>query len=128
MKKLKNQIHKETNEHRNVCKYLSIKYPQIFYISDLISFLSKNNRLTLGVMRKKNSPDIFIAAPRGRYYGLFIEMKKSCTKLINKNGKIPSELQEQYKVLIYLRSIGYAAYFAAGYDEAIKIIDEYLKS
>lgn len=59
--------------------------------------------------------------------GLFLELKKDGTRLKKKNGEWANEhIAEQAKVLEDLRQRGYCAEFAVGFDEAKKIIDEYL--
>lgn len=59
--------------------------------------------------------------------GLYIELKKDGTRLKKKNGEWATEhIAEQAKVLEKLRKCGYCAEFAVGFDEAKKIIDEYL--
>lgn len=61
--------------------------------------------------------------------GLYIELKKEGTHLKKKNGDWATEhIAEQAKVLEDLRSRGYCAEFAVGFEEAKKIIDEYLGS
>ncbi|MBR0403100.1 hypothetical protein IJI55_00910 [Candidatus Saccharibacteria bacterium] len=60
-------------------------------------------------------------------HGLFLELKKDGTRLKKKNGEWASpHIAEQAKILDQLRGRGYAAEFAVGFDEAKKIIDEYL--
>lgn len=59
--------------------------------------------------------------------GLYIELKKEDTRLKKKNGDWATEhIAEQAEVLEKLRRQGYCAEFAVGFDEAKKIIDEYL--
>ena len=103
---------------------------------------------------RRGWPDMFIAEPRVRqttdgefgiklgffgdedngteYYammfaGLFLEIKRDGTRLKKKNGEwATTHIKEQAIVLHRLRKRGYAASFAVGFDEAKKIIDEYL--
>lgn len=59
--------------------------------------------------------------------GLFIELKKEGTRLKKKNGDWATDhIAEQADVLEKLRARGYCAEFAVGFDEAKRIIDEYL--
>lgn len=59
--------------------------------------------------------------------GLFLELKREGTRLKKKNGEWATEhIAEQAKVLDDLRERGYCAEFAVGFDEAKRIIDEYL--
>ena len=61
-------------------------------------------------------------------YGLFIELKKEGTRIFKKDGTLVSDehIREQFDMLTELRSKGYVAEFACGYDEAVKLIDDYL--
>ena len=74
------------------------------------------------------------------FAGLYLELKKDgerlysgprshpCNHFRSKDGKEyrTQHFQEQADVLYDLRSSGYCAEFAVGYDEAIRIITEYL--
>lgn len=63
----------------------------------------------------------------GLDYGLFLELKKEDTRLKKKNGDWATKhIAEQAEVLGELRQRGYCAEFAVGFEEAKKIIDEYL--
>jgi len=63
-----------------------------------------------------------------KFNGLFLELKKEGTKLKGKDGGWSSEyIDEQAGLLLRLRERGYCAEFAVGFDEAKKIIGEYLK-
>lgn len=72
----------------------------------------------------------FVSIFGNRFYrsaGLYIELKKEGTRLKKKNGDWATEhIAEQAEVLEGLRDRGYCAEFAVGFDEAVKIIDEYL--
>lgn len=59
--------------------------------------------------------------------GLYLELKKDGTRLKKKNGEwATNHLAEQAELLEELRLCGYCAEFAVGFDEAKRIIDEYL--
>lgn len=61
------------------------------------------------------------------FHGLYIELKKDGTRLKKKNGDWANEhIAEQAEVLEKLRERGYCAEFAVGFEEAKRIIDEYL--
>ena len=95
---------------------------------------------------RRSWPDMFIAEPMARkidlskdspfdkaaklvmHAGLFIELKKAGTRIYRKDGRLVSDahIREQYDMLEQLRQRGYVAEFACGFDEAKKIIDEYL--
>ena len=61
-------------------------------------------------------PDLFIPIPCGIYHGLFIEMKRKI------GGKI-SESQVEW--INFLKSQGYYAEVAKGFEEAVEITDRY---
>lgn len=61
---------------------------------------------------------------------MFIELKKAGTRIVK--SRKPDEwasdhIAEQARLLSELRSKGYAAAFAVGFDEAKEIIDNYLE-
>lgn len=133
-----------------VADYIRLKYPSVIFHSDFGSGI----KLTMGqAIRQKRLnggrrswPDMFIAEGivvddekgqfyKGNYYplkhvylGLFIELKKAGTRIYRKDGRLVSDahIREQFDMLEQLRQRGYEAHFACGFDEAKKIIDEYL--
>ena len=65
----------------------------------------------------KGFPDISILEPRGKYHGLYIEMKRK--------GNSPTD--DQIKWLMELRARGYATALCYSADEAIAKIEKYMK-
>ena len=127
----------ETELQVMVADYIKLAYPDVLFHSDFGSGI----RLTPGQAKKQKRqnggirgwPDMFIAEPtwdknRNKdYRGLFIELKKDGTRLKKRNGEWASEhIAEQNEMLERLEFRGYAAHFAIGFDEAKKIIDNYL--
>lgn len=127
-----------------VADYLQLRYPNVLFHSDYGSGLRltpgqavKQKRLQGG---RRSWPDMFIAEPRTLgnrcldgllvepYHGLFIELKRPDVKIYKKNGELVANehIREQAALLDELRKCGYKAEFACGFDEAKKIIDEYL--
>nr|DAV82827.1 MAG TPA: Nuclease [Caudoviricetes sp.] len=129
-------IKKEEILHLKVCDYLRKNYPDVLFRTDF----SSGMKMTPGQAAKHKKfqksrawPDLFIAFPgfdgwEMKEGGLFIELKAEGTKLYKKNGEIVANkhYQEQAEMLEKLRSNGYIAEFAVGYDEAIRIIANYL--
>ena len=119
-----------------IAQYLQVRYPDVIYRFDLAADM----KLTPGQARRHKTlhprrgyPDLFLAEPtwdKNRdkdYHGLFIELKKDGTRLKKRNGEWASEhIAEQNEMLERLEFRGYAAHFAVGFDEAKKIIDNYL--
>lgn len=62
-------------------------------------------------------PDLFLPRPRGKYHGLFVEMKYE-------NGKTTAD-QEWW--LATLAREGYAVRVCYGFDETVRCIEAYLK-
>ena len=128
----------ESDLHVMVADYLRLQYPDVMFHSDFGSGV----KLTMGQAAKQKRqnggrrawPDIFIAEPRetGPFRhqhksGLFIELKKDGTRLRKKNGGWTSgHIAEQADVLERLEFRGYKAVFAVGFEQAKKVIDEYL--
>ncbi len=96
------------------------QYPELRWLNGSLNGV----RLTIGQAVKakkagnvKGYPDIFLPVRRGKYSGLFIELKRV------KGGSIQAEQQEWREFLL---SQGYSHHFCRGCDEAWKIILEYL--
>ena len=66
---------------------------------------------------KAGVPDLFLPVPRGKYAGLFVEMKRT------KGGTVSPE---QKKWIADLRGMGYAAEVAKGGWAAVELIKAYL--
>ena len=147
---------KEEILQQQVADYLRLQYPDVIFHSDFGSGTKltmgqavRQKRLNGG---RRAWPDMFIAEPREvkaerevikpkdgsaiieaylikQKYGLFIEIKKAGTRIYKKDGTLVADqhIREQFDVLEQLRKRGYMAEFACGFDEAKKIIDEYLR-
>lgn len=74
------------------------------------------NRLKSEGLRP-GTPDLMIPSARGGYFGVFLEMK-------TKTGKL-SENQEQF--ITKAEKYGYMCFVAYGADEAIEMLEGYLK-
>lgn len=115
-----------------VATYLKLNHPNIIFRSDFAAGI----KMTMGqAVRHKAMqsgrayPDLFIAEPRGIHCGLFLELKRSKEEILKKDGKLREDVhvQEQNNVRLELLKRGYQALFACGFDEAIEIIENYLK-
>lgn len=67
---------------------------------------------------KSGVPDIVLPAPKGKYHGLYLELKAT------KKNK-PSDNQKWW--IEELNNQGYKAEVAYGFDEAIQVITSYLE-
>lgn len=121
-----------------------MQYPTIPYHFDLSGLWtpSHKQRNLYGRLNKRAYPDLFIAAPSAQEYeflvdarrmmrpysGLFLELKRDGTVLHKKDGSLRANPHhiEQATVLQSLEQQGFMAVFAVGYEQATRIIDEYL--
>ena len=120
----------EQSVHKTVVDYIKLRYPNIIFRSD-----AGGIRLTMGqaVQFKKLQsgrayPDLFIAEPRGKYHGLYIEIKKNDDEYLKKDGTIRQNehILEQFAMLLKLEKNGYAAVFGGGFTNCETIIDDYM--
>lgn len=146
----------EAELQQQVADYLRLQYPDVLFHSDFGSGVKLTPKQATIQKRqnggRKGWPDMFIAEPTayastgwrdGRKVnrlkdafsdqaddiqcGLFLELKKDGTRLKKKDGEWANEhIAEQAEVLEKLRERGYCAEFAVGFEEAKRIIDEYL--
>jgi len=119
--------------HKQVCDYLRLQYPNVLFNSDMAGSM----KLTIGqavqiksLRSNRGFPDIVIYEPRGKYHGLFIELKNEGTKLYKRDNMTPAtpHIFEQMEMQVELQQRGYRCSFAIGFDEAKHIIDSYLKT
>jgi hypothetical protein len=66
---------------------------------------------------KRGVSDLFLAYPSNGFHGLWIEMKRKSTYAISPEQRAWMEL---------MRSVGYAGHIAFGWEDAVRIIKEYL--
>jgi hypothetical protein len=66
---------------------------------------------------RKGVSDYFLPYPRKGYYGLWIELKR------RQGGNVQ---KEQIEWLQKMKGVGFAAYIVHGWEEAKKIIEDYL--
>lgn len=130
MKRIYARKPSEQNLQLAVCNYLKLQYQEAIFVTDLAAGM----RLSIGqavmssrMRSSRGLPDLFIAEPRNGKHGLWIELKKSGTKIYKRDGISFStpHLYEQFLIIERLKRYGYSAHFAVGFDEAQKIIDNY---
>lgn len=123
----------EKDIHIMVCNYIRTKYPNAIFRSDFASGM----RMSIGMAKRHKAlqssrafPDIFIAEPRGQYYGMFIELKTEDNVVFKKDGTLRQNEhhKEQAVMLSKLYARGYKAVFGQGYQDTIKKIDQYFES
>lgn len=109
----------EANLQSNVVKYLKLQYPHVRYCASLGGqyqrYPSQRNKAkATGYVR--GFPDIGIYEAKGKYFGLFIEIKEK---------GYPTKEQKQW--IKDLNERGYLACCLKGFDSIVETIDIYLK-
>lgn len=80
------------------------------------------------IQRGTGYPDLQILKKVNPFIGMFIELKPDGTRLKKENGEWAStHIAEQADMIRLLRIEGYCANFAVGIDDAIGLIEDYLK-
>ena len=116
-----------------ISEYLALKYPGVIYRWD-----AGGLRLTIGqakvlkdkLRHQRGYPDLFIAEPRGKWHGMFLEIKKDRSEVWLKDGKTlrkNKHIREQAEVLGRLFELGFYAAFGMGWDDCRSKIDNYLQ-
>jgi len=119
----------EIIEHTLLCNYIRTNFPHVVFLSD-----ASGLKMTMGQAVKwsrlkshRGIPDLIILYPSSGYHGLMIELKRTGEKIHKKDGSLKTDhLKEQNEVLQTLESLGYIARFAIGFEEARKLVDEYM--
>lgn len=124
---------REATIHQYVCDYLKLQYKDVIYRTDFAAGIKMTMGQAIAHKRLQSGrayPDLFIAEPRAHYHGMYLELKRDGTRVYLKNGELSTDphIQEQAAVLADLRSRGYYAEFAVGFDDAKAQVDTYLKN
>lgn len=135
----------ESQIQESLARYLRLNYPNVIFHSDFGSGVKLTPAQAVRQNRQNGGyrawPDLFIAEPRTKqldfdgigaeitvYCGLFIELKKEGVRLKKKNGDWATpHIAEQAGMLEKLKERGFGASFAVGYEDAVRVIDTYLK-
>ena len=109
---------KEYELQKSVCKYLDLQ--NVLYCGSMGGQYQVHMSQRIKAKKsgyKKGFPDLFLYEPRGEFHGLAIELKVGYNKPTN----------EQQIWINNLKIRGYCAETCKGIDEAIELIDKYLK-
>jgi hypothetical protein len=120
----------EYHLQKQVCDYLNLQFPKVLYLSDTVASVKltmmqaiRNKAIQKGGFK---CPDVIIFEPKGIYHALFIELKVK--PILKRSGELlkNEHIEGQQKTINDLNALNYFATFAVGFDEAKKIIDNYL--
>lgn len=101
-------------------EFVKGKHPEIRLLYHIPNGGSRNKREAEHLRRqgvKAGVPDLCLPVPRGRYHGLFIELK----------AKDNTPTQKQKDWLAALDAQGYKTVVCWGWETASELIDEYLR-
>jgi hypothetical protein len=132
-KPIKRKKQPEYELQKAICQYLSLQYPNVLFLSDTIASLklTPQQQVRNSAIQKRgfHCPDLIILQPNKFYFGLFIELKIETP--FKKNGEIKASqndhLSNQLDTIQRLDALEYYAVFAWSFEQAKKIIDDYLK-
>jgi hypothetical protein len=113
-----------------IFQYLAWKYPDVIAISEPSGLrVSMGLATKLKKMRSKHTHcDLYLLEPRGKYSGLILELKAK--NIYKRDGTLYKDehLEDQQRTINLLNEKGYYATFAVGFDQSIKIIEDYLNN
>lgn len=119
----------EEKLHFQICDYMKIAYPKVYFISES-SGLRVSPGLAAKLKRTRSNHvhlDLYVLEPRKGSHGLFLELK---AKTIYKKDGVTllknDHVRDQADTIQKLNKKGYLATFALSFDQAKKIIDNYL--
>jgi hypothetical protein len=120
----------EADAHLQVIQWLKLKWPKVLFHTDSageLVFHSQRQRHAKLNHQGIAFPDLQILAAHGGWFGLFVEMKRDGENLYTAVGIFKNEhLIRQNETIKLLNQRNYKAVFAKGFDEIIRVIDEYL--
>ena len=105
----------------NWCKYASVKWSELDLLYHIPNGGSRNaieavHLKAQGV--KKGVPDLCLPVPRGKFHGLYIEMKRQ------KGGTLSLDQKEW---IARLKNQGYRVEVCKGFQEAANVLEDYLQ-
>lgn len=131
MKKDKMPVPSEKALTSQICTYIRLQYPEVYFFTDPSGMFQKgwgakkqlhDNRSTHAQL------DVIILEPRGWYHGLVVELKREGERLYKKdNTPVTPHVGDQMESVNHLLRKGYFADFAIGFYQAKEVIDRYLK-
>jgi len=132
----------EKQLHKQITDYLKYQYKKVIFTTDMSGIrLTQGQAVQTSKLRSSAGiPDILIFQTGGKiliwnedekinqvvfqFAGLFLEVKKETP--YKKNGEVLKKHLHQAEIHKRLRKQGYYAIFVWSFDEAKKIIDDYL--
>lgn len=124
----KRRVNHEDNECSTFVDTLAWKRPHVFKMLTKVEPGGTRGKAEAARLKrlgsKKGFPDYFIFYPTERFHGLAIEMKRPDGSTANKAVVSP----EQHEWIFSLREKGYAAYICYTAEEALEVVEKYLRT
>ena len=126
MKRVKMSKRPESVLATRISNYMLLNYNKIPFRFDIGADvplpinIAKRSKALHGKW-SKGYPDMFIATCRGKYGGLYLELKATKSLLDNEHTRIQAQFHE------VLRFNGYKVAFCCGYEECTSIIKDYMR-
>lgn len=125
----------EKKLHKQIIDYIDLQYNGVIVQSDpngmpMPDYKGKGKSLAAIRLPKDGvHPDIFVYCTRGKFSGLFMEVKTEKNNPFKKNGELKKgdHIHKQAALHERLRAEGYSGGFAVGFDRAKAMIDEYMR-
>lgn len=120
----------EAQVHRQVADLIRLRWPKAIFNSDGAGNFTTPVQAAMATALRSSSgyPDLFVAAPRGKFHGCYIELKAPDAPLYLKSGVLSTNahIQKQAEMLQSLTNEGYYANFAQGFEDAEKQLNWYM--
>ncbi|MDQ1855741.1 hypothetical protein [Chryseobacterium sp. WLY505] len=120
----------EFDLQKRVCAYLRVAHPDVLFMSDTIASLklTKQQAVRNSQIQKPGfkTPDVIVFEPRGKFTGLFMELKVVKPFKLNGELKADKHIQEQAESINKLIKRGYHASFQWEFNQIVKLINWYL--
>jgi len=120
--KARNNRHGVGSEYeiqRRFAEYIDTEHPDVLWCASAGGARTSMNeaKRLKATGYKRGFPDVFVYEPRGPFHGLAIELKK------DKGGRV-SQSQKEWLKSLEMR--GFKATVAKGFDEAVKLLENYV--
>lgn len=120
----------EFDLQKRVCAYLRVAHPDVLFMSDTIASLklTKQQAVRNSQIQKPGfkTPDVIVFEPRGKFTGLFMELKVVTPFKLNGELKADKHIQDQAESINKLIKRGYHASFQWNFNDIVKLINWYL--
>ena len=124
--------HEERKLSYQIAEFLSIQYPKVIFrfdvAADIPMTIVQGSIIKNKLLHKKGYPDLFIAEPKGKFHGLYIELKKSYSEVFKKDGsyKKSEHIETQAAMHKQLRAKGYCVEWGLGFEDTVEKIRAYM--